>query len=105
MTFAVVSLAVGDAVVVLVVVGGAVIRGPRVEQDPAGDIASDHERRTALQQVVRIELRRVGGRDRGPIAGRGDRALDKQRAADVAADEDANRVLALGDDRLRRWRC
>jgi hypothetical protein len=60
MIVAVVFLGVGNAVIVFVVVGGAVVGRPLVEQDSTPDIAANDDGRSALEQVVGIELRRVG---------------------------------------------
>ena len=91
-------LRVLDPVIVLVVVRGAAVLRTNVENNPPGDIARDANRRPALEQVVRVELRRVGGRREQAIAGRGDGVLDAERAADIAVERDGDRILPLRAD-------
>ena len=87
-------LGIFQPVLVLVGIGSVGVLGRHREHDPASDIALDHQRRAALQQVVGIELGGVGGRGDGAVAGRADRALDGHRAVDVAREARADGVDA-----------
>src|SRR5690606_9604248 len=73
------------------------LAGRRGEYDAAGHVTFDDERRSALELVVGIELRGIGGRRGIAVAGRGDLALYDHRAIDVAAEVSADRAFALGD--------
>ena len=78
-------LGVLDPVLVLVGVVLVGILGRDRKVDALGDIAFDHQRAAALEQVIVVELGRVRRRSRIAIAGRRDGALDHQRAIDIAA--------------------
>src|SRR3546814_19057577 len=79
-------LGVLDPVLVLILVVGLGVLGRDGENDAAGHITLDRERVAADQQVVGVELRRVGRRRGDAIAGGGEIALDDQRAGDVAGE-------------------
>ena len=90
---------VGNAVAILVGIGRAVVGGSGIEDDAVGDVAGNHHCGAALEQVVGVELRRIGGSRRRPVAGRADHVLDRHRAADIAGKVDPDRIAALDGNR------
>src|SRR5688500_14913094 len=85
-----------DSVLVFVLVGRILVGRRGVEQYALGDVAAYAQRRTALKQVVGVELGRVRGRCGEAVASGGDAALDHQRSADRPVERDSDGILAEG---------